>query len=87
MTIKNFEQVYPKRKAALINAIDRTNVLFRRYHKDLHRTDGKKWEDLYDWDFNLIHDLERRLEDRYTDNQWNYKRLYEEKYGRSPLRY
>ena len=62
VTIENYEAVLPARQQKVIVAIARVKALIEKYKEDLYKE--KSWEELHNWDFNLLHDLQERLEER-----------------------
>ena len=77
---ENYYVVLKAKHDRLFAALDRAQDLRRKYLKilmDMKKT-RTKWEDVYDWDFNLVHDLEDRIRERIYQNylvvgDWNYK--------------
>ena len=80
LTINNFETLFFARQNALIMALDRQKKLISKYIPDLHRNDGKTFEDVHKFDFNLLHDLEDRLKNRIEELQSKYYHLHWDKY-------
>jgi hypothetical protein len=81
LTIDNFETVFFKKQNALFIALERQKKVFSKYLPELHRNDGRSFEQVHRFDFNLIHDLEERLKDRVTDLQSKYYSLHWDKYN------
>jgi hypothetical protein len=65
-----------KRQAHLFKALNRTKALIKRYIPEL-----TNWEDKYNWDFNLLHDLEERICERIIDLQCDYNQWHFNEYG------
>lgn len=79
MTADNFETVFFQKQNALFLAIERQKKVFNKYLPDLYKN-GVKWEQLHNWDFNLIHDLEERLKQRIEALQSEYYSFHWDKY-------
>lgn len=80
ITKENYHAVLAAKHKRLVTALEVSEALLEGYIVVLkHLTDNKeKWEDNYDWDFNLLHDLVGRMTDRVRDNyieigDWNWK--------------
>lgn len=81
LTIDNFETLFFDKQNALFMALERQKKVFNKYLPELHRNDGKTFEERHGFDFNLIHDLEHRLKDRIEDLQSVYYSLHWDKYS------
>jgi len=62
-----------ERQTKALNAIERVKSLIEKYKKEL-----MTWEENYSWDFNLLHDLQYRLEERANEiwmehGNWNFE--------------
>lgn len=73
MNENNFETVFFIKQKSLFDALKRTKLLIKSYIKDLDN-----WG--YNWDFNLLHDLQDRLIDRIEVLQSEYYSLHWDKY-------
>ena len=81
VTIENFEKKLKEKETKLFKALERQKNLFNNYAKDLYRKDGKTFENVHNFDFNLIHDLECRLIERIQETQSKYYSFHWDKYN------
>lgn len=79
--MKNFETILRAKENKLFKALERQKKLFERYKLDLYRKDKKTFEQVHNFDFNLIHDLEYRLIERIQNNQSKFYSLHWDKYN------
>lgn len=78
VTIENYEVVLPAKQNRIIAAIERVKGLIKNYAEDLYKEGG--WDASHDWDFNLLHDLQERLEQRANEVHSQYCDFNWEKY-------
>lgn len=76
--MEDFEKVFFYKQSKLIKAMERQKKLYDFYVVKLK---GGFFEQKYNFDFNLLHDLEDRLKKRIEDLQSKYYDLHFEKYG------
>ncbi len=80
VTVENFEDVLKKKETNLFKALERQKQVVHKYTPELNRKDGKTFEEVHKFDFNLIHDLEDRIINRIQEMQSLYYSLHWDKY-------
>lgn len=79
-TKENFETVFFAKQEKLFQALERFKKIYSKYLKDLTNDNGKAWEEIHNFDFNLLHDLEYRIIKRIEELQNKYYQFHFEKY-------